>query len=82
MLIILQHFFPACTTISVEPAGRWYEALCLRKRHKHSLSQHSVSSSSSSENEEEEEFVEEDESLLLSLDPKEWKVIFICTGEP
>lgn len=66
-------FFPACKTICVEPAGRWYEALCLRKRHKHSLSQHSVSSSSSSESEEEEDLVEADDSLLQTLDPKEWK---------
>ena len=67
-------FFPACKTICVEPVGRWYEALCLRKRHKHSLSQHSVSSSSSSESEEEEDLVEADDSLLQTLDPKEWKV--------
>lgn len=61
------------TKVKVEPVGRWFEALCLRKRHKHSLSQHSISSSSSSESEEEEDEVEDDTSLLLSLDPKDWK---------
>ncbi|KAL4217072.1 DnaJ (Hsp40) [Mactra antiquata] len=62
-----------CSRIEVEPVGRWFEALCLRRRHKHSLSQHSLSSSSSSESEDDEEDIVEDDSLLLSLDPKEWK---------
>ncbi|XP_060574229.1 dnaJ homolog subfamily C member 2-like, partial [Ruditapes philippinarum] len=63
----------ACTKLEVEPVGRWFEGLCLRRRHKHSLSQHSLSSSSSSESEDDDDHVVEDDSLLLSLDPKEWK---------
>lgn len=71
----------ACSRIEVEPVGRWFEAICLRRRHKHSLSQHSLSSSSSSESEDDDAEVHEDESLLLSLDPKDWKVGIIryCT---
>ncbi|KAK3102342.1 hypothetical protein FSP39_010641 [Pinctada imbricata] len=60
-------------TIKVEPAGRWYEALCTRRRHKHSLSHHSIQSSTSEESEEEEVEGEDNEALLLGLDPKEWK---------
>lgn len=60
-------------TIKVEPAGRWYEALCQRRRQRHSISHHSVHSSSSEESEEEVEIDENDEALLLGLDPKEWK---------
>lgn len=59
--------------ICVEPAGRWYEAICTRKHHKHSLSYHSESSSSSDEDDQEVDEVEDNESLLLRLDPKEWK---------
>ena len=68
-------YFIGYTKIDVEPVGRWYEALCLRRRHKHSLSQ--LSSSSSSESEEELEEEANDDSLLLSLDPREWKVSII-----
>ena len=67
-------FYTACTKLEVEPVGRWFEGLCLRRRHKHSLSQHSLSSSSSSESEDDDDNIVEDDSLLLSLDPKEWKV--------
>lgn len=70
----LKIFFQAAVKVRFEPIGRWYEALCLRRKHKHSLSQHSLESSSSEESEEVEEEDEEDESLLLGLDPKEWKV--------
>lgn len=61
-------------SLKVEPAGRWYEALCQRRRQRHSVSHHSVHSSSSEESEEELEIDENDEALLLGLDPKEWKV--------
>lgn len=60
--------------ICVEPAGRWYEAICTRKHHKHSQSYHSESSSSSDEDDQKVDEVEDNESLLLGLDPKEWKV--------
>ena len=60
--------------MKVEPAGRWYEALCQRRRQRHSVSHHSVDSSSSEESEEEIEIDQNDEALLLGLDPKEWKV--------
>ena len=58
----------------VEPVGRWFEAFCLRRRHKQTLSQHSTHSSSSEE--EEDDFVldDENEELLRTLDPKDWKV--------
>ncbi|XP_052279766.1 dnaJ homolog subfamily C member 2-like isoform X16 [Dreissena polymorpha] len=63
----------ACSKLEVEPVGRWFEALCLRRRHKHTLSQHSLTSSSSSESEDDLDDEQDEESLLLSLDPKEWK---------
>lgn len=74
--------------VSFESAGRWFEALRLRRRHKHSLSHHSLQSSSSEESDNEE--IEEEDNLILlqGLDPKEWKVnyelsctkIFSCNG--
>lgn len=61
--------------VRVEPVGRWYEAQCLRKRQKQTLSEHSVSDSSSSDQGESvDESDEADEALLQSLDPREWKV--------
>lgn len=59
--------------VSFESAGRWFEALRLRRRHKHSLSHHSLQSSSSEESDNEE--IEEEDNLILlqGLDPKEWK---------
>ena len=59
----------------IEPVGRWFEAYCSRRRHKHTLSHHSLHSSSSEESEGElSEEEEEDEELLKTLDPKDWKV--------
>ncbi|GFS13489.1 DnaJ homolog subfamily C member 2-like [Elysia marginata] len=65
-------------SLDFEPVGRWFEAHHRRAHSQHSHSHHSiggVSSSSESEEEEEEEdqFDEEDETLLLRLDPREWK---------
>ena len=72
----------ALLSLDFEPVGRWFEAHHRRAHSQHSHSHHSIgggSSSSESEEEEEEEdqFDEEDESLLLRLDPREWKVFFI-----
>lgn len=60
--------------VSFESAGRWFEALRLRRRHKHSLSHHSLQSSSSEESDNEEIEEEDNLTLLQGLDPKEWKV--------
>ena len=60
----------------VEPVGRWYEGYCLRRQHKHTLSHHSQGLSSSSESSDQFSADEDDESILLTLDPKEWKVGF------
>ncbi|XP_005111497.1 dnaJ homolog subfamily C member 2 [Aplysia californica] len=67
-----------CPLVSFEfePVGRWFEAHHRRAHTHHSQSHHSVDSSSSESSEEEEEedqFDEENESLLLRLNPKEWK---------
>lgn len=59
--------------VKVEPVGRWYEALCARRRNRYSTSGHSVESSSSEDEVSEEEEAEEDEAYLRSLDPKDWK---------
>lgn len=66
----------ALLSLDFEPVGRWFEAHHRRAHSIHSHSHHSLDSSSSESEEEEEEdqFDEEDESLLLRLDPKEWKV--------
>lgn len=62
------------TVFQIEPVGRWYEALCSRRHHKHSLSHHSLESSSSEESEDDEGIDDDgDDALLLGLDPKEWK---------
>lgn len=74
--------------VSFESAGRWFEALRLRRRHKHSLSHHSLQSSSSEESDNEEIEEEDNLTLLQGLDPKEWKVnmnwsctkVFSCKG--
>ena len=64
------------SALTVEPVGRWYEAYALRHLHKHSLSYNSLTSSSSDDNDSELSQDEEDEDngLLLTLDPKDWKV--------
>lgn len=59
----------------MEPAGRWYEAYCIRRHQKQTLSHHSLSSSSSDGYEADLSAGEEEETkLLMTLDPKEWKV--------
>lgn len=59
----------------MEPVGRWFEVFCTRRRHKQSLSQHSLQSSSSEEEEDGlDEELENDEDYLKTLDPKDWKV--------
>ncbi|XP_060064628.1 dnaJ homolog subfamily C member 2-like [Ylistrum balloti] len=64
----------APTVFQIEPVGRWYEALCARRRHKHSLSHHSLESSSSDESDDDEGMDDDgDDALLLGLDPREWK---------
>lgn len=71
----LNLFSPEPGTETFEPVGRWYESYCVRRHRKHTLSASSLTSSSSEEDEDEEsEFDEEDEELLMTLDPKEWKV--------
>ncbi|CAL1544236.1 unnamed protein product [Lymnaea stagnalis] len=66
---------PSLLSFDFEPVGRWFEAHHRRAHSLHSHSHHSLddSSSESEEEEEEDQFDEEDESLLLRLDPKEWK---------
>ncbi|ESN96960.1 hypothetical protein HELRODRAFT_193411 [Helobdella robusta] len=60
------------TTVHYEPVGRWYEAYCTRRQHKHTLSTSSQSSSSEEEEDDLDEF-EDDDNILLTLDPREWK---------
>ena len=66
----------ALSALTVEPVGRWYEAYALRHLHKHSLSYNSLTSSSSDDNDSElsQDEDDEDDGLLLTLDPKDWKV--------
>ncbi|XP_013416847.1 dnaJ homolog subfamily C member 2 [Lingula anatina] len=59
--------------VSIEPVGRWFEAYCLRRRNKQSLSHTTMTSSSSEENISDASTDEEDELMLKGLDPKEWK---------
>ena len=64
------------TTTQVEPVGRWFEAYCTRRYHKKSLSHHVLSSSSSEDDEDDiREEDKEEEKLLMTLDPKDWKVL-------
>ena len=58
----------------VQPVGRWFEAYCQRRRNKQTLSYHSLNSSSSEESDQNLSEDEEDSHLLLTLDPKDWKV--------
>ncbi len=60
--------------VQVQPIGRWFEAYCLRRRHKQTLSHHSLNSSSSDESTEDANDDEDDANLLHTLDPKDWKV--------
>ena len=66
----------APVSLKFEPVGRWYEAHINRRHHTLS-SYHSVGSGSSdslSSSDESLDSEEEDDSFLLTLDPKEWKV--------
>ena len=58
----------------VQPVGRWFEAYCQRRKSKQTLSYHSLNSSSSEESDQNLSEDEEDSHLLLTLDPKDWKV--------
>ena len=61
--------------VKVEPVGRWHKALCQRRRQKQTLSHTSLRSSSSEESDADlSDEEEDDENLLMTLDPKEWKV--------
>ncbi|XP_064633231.1 dnaJ homolog subfamily C member 2-like [Lineus longissimus] len=61
------------STIQVEPVGRWFEAYCLRRLRKQTLSANSVHSSSSEDTESDVSEDEEDVAFLQSLDPTDWK---------
>ncbi|XP_022104940.1 dnaJ homolog subfamily C member 2-like isoform X2 [Acanthaster planci] len=62
-------------TVRVEPVGRWFEAHLHRRHHHHNLSHTSGSlrSDSSSDSSDDDLEYDEDDSMLLTLDPKEWK---------
>ena len=68
--------FSALSSLTVEPIGRWYEAYALRRLHKQSLSHNSLSSSSSDDDDNElsQDEDDDDDGILLTLDPKDWKV--------
>ncbi|XP_038054398.1 dnaJ homolog subfamily C member 2-like [Patiria miniata] len=65
----------AAVTVRVEPVGRWFEAHLHRRHHHHNLSHTSGSlgSDSSSDSSDDDLEYDEDDSMLLTLDPKEWK---------
>ena len=65
--------FLALCVRKVQPVGRWFEAYCQRRRNKQTL-YHSLNSSSSEESDQNISEDEEDSHLLLTLDPKDWKV--------
>ena len=67
----------AACTVDVEPVGRWFEVYCRRRQHKHTLSEASIESSSSEGEDEDLSDGEEDDTLLQTLDPKDWKVKII-----
>ncbi|KAK2158365.1 hypothetical protein LSH36_172g04007 [Paralvinella palmiformis] len=65
---------PELVTVRYEPVGRWYEALCRRRLESNTLSHQSTESLEDEEEEVEVGEEDADEELLLrSLDPKEWK---------
>ena len=78
---MILEYITAPAKVTFEPAGRWFEALRLRRRHKHSLSHHSLQSSSSEESDDEEIEEEDNTALLQGLDPKEWKVYSTHTAK-
>jgi DnaJ family protein C protein 2 len=64
----------------VEPVGRWFEAYVSRSRKNVSLSNSEPDERSEENNEDKKESSSsssdsEDERYLLTLDPKEWKVL-------
>jgi DnaJ family protein C protein 2 len=64
----------------VEPVGRWFEAYVSRSRKNTSLSNSELDEHCEENNEDSKESSSsssdsEDERYLLTLDPKEWKVI-------
>ena len=66
----------ALTHVKIEPVGRWFESYCTRRHHKQTLSSSSQVSSSSEEGSQDlSPDEEEDNNLMLTLDPKDWKVL-------
>ena len=66
----------------LEPVGRWFEAHIHRRHHHHTLSytSGSLGSDSSSDSSDDDLEYDEDDSMLLTLDPKDWKVMFDKTN--
>lgn len=58
---------------TVEAVGRWFEVYQQKLYGRQSFHSQSAASSSSESEEEEEDGCEDDQALLLGLDPKEWK---------
>ncbi|XP_071810074.1 dnaJ homolog subfamily C member 2-like [Asterias amurensis] len=61
--------------VRLEPVGRWFEAHIHRRHHHHNLSytSGSLGSDSSSDSSDDDLEYDEDDSMLLTLDPKDWK---------
>ena len=69
----------APSSLRIEPVGRWFEANLQRRQHGLSSHHSSSSSSSSASSEVNLSSDEEDPNFLLTLDPSEWKVEFMCS---
>lgn len=65
----------ASVQVQVEPVGRWFEAYVKRRNRSTSASfQELEEEEESSEESEDEEFQLEEDPMLRTLDPKDWKV--------
>lgn len=65
----------ASVQVEVEPVGRWFEAYVKRRIRNTSASfQELEEEVESSEDEEDEELQLEEDPMLRTLDPKDWKV--------
>lgn len=61
--------------VEVEPVGRWFEAYVKRRIRNSSASfQELEEDEKTSEDEEDEELQLEEDPMLRTLDPKDWKV--------
>nr|XP_002739518.2 PREDICTED: dnaJ homolog subfamily C member 2-like [Saccoglossus kowalevskii] len=71
--VVCQISAPVC--LKVEPVGRWYQAYISRRHHRRTLSHTEDYNSSSSSDYSDDDIIteDEDETFLLTLDPKEWK---------